>query len=168
MRLSFRRVLLTLSFFVSVAVFAGVAARPAGTVQEGPAAAICILPDDMAWSRDARVHGLETAVLFGNPSAPEPYVQRIKFPANYRLPPHWHPNDGRMVTVLSGTLYFAFGDKFDESKLRALPAGTFFVEPKDTPHFALTKGEVVLQLNAVGPTGTRCVMDTSEVLQHAR
>jgi hypothetical protein len=59
--------------------------------------------------------------------------------------------------VLSGTLYFAFGDKFDESKLKPLPAGTFFVEPKDTPHFALTKGEVVLQLNAVGPAGTKYV-----------
>jgi len=63
-----------------------------------------------------------------------------------------------MVTVLSGTLYYAYGDKFDESKLKALPPGSFFTEPKDMPHYAMTKDEVViLQLNAIGPAGTKYV-----------
>jgi hypothetical protein len=60
-----------------------------------------------------------------------------------------------MVTVLSGTLYYAYGDRFDEAKLRALPAGSFFTEPKDISHYAVTKEEVILQLNAIGPAGTK-------------
>ncbi len=91
----------------------------------------------------------------GTPSAPAPYAQRIKIPANRKLAPHSHPNRARMVTVLSGTLYFAYGDKFDETKLKEFPAGSFFTEPKGMPHYAMTKGgEVILQLNAIGPDGT--------------
>ena len=56
-----------------------------------------------------------------------------------------------MVTVISGTLYFAYGDKFDESKLKALPEGSYFTEPKDKSHFAITKDEVVLQVVGIGP-----------------
>ena len=37
--------------------------------------------------------------------------------------------------VLSGTLYFGVGTKWDDSKLKPYPTGTFFSEPKDTPHF---------------------------------
>jgi quercetin dioxygenase-like cupin family protein len=144
-----------------VACTATVAARPLATTEKD-SVPVCLLPDDIKWNRDPSVHGLETAALLGDPTVAEPYVQRIKFPANHRLPPHSHPNGSRMVTVLSGTLYFAFGEKFDESKLKALPPGTFFVEPKDTPHYALTKGEVVLELHAVGPAGTKYVEPASE------
>jgi quercetin dioxygenase-like cupin family protein len=96
-------------------------------------------------------------MLVGNPNAPEPYAERIRLPANTRLVPHSHPNEARMVTVISGTLYYAFGERFDESKLTPLPPGSFFTEPKDMPHYALTHEEVILQLNAVGPAGTRYV-----------
>jgi hypothetical protein len=162
MRLSLRRIAVMAAAAVGVAAVFGVASRTGGTVQEKPAAAVCVLPGEVTWQRDPHVHGLETATLFGDPSAPGPYVQRIRFPDNCRLRPHWHPNEARMVTVLRGTLYFAFGDRFDESRLRALPAGTFFIEPKDTAHYALTKGEVVLQLNAVGPADTTYVTAASE------
>jgi quercetin dioxygenase-like cupin family protein len=162
MRYSLRRTLVAVAVVACVAAVLSVASRTGGSVQEKPAAAVCVLPGEVTWRRDPHVHGLETATLFGNPSAPGPYVQRIRFPANCRLPPHWHPNEDRMVTVLRGTLYFAFGDRFDESRLRALPAGAFFIEPKDTPHYALTRGEVVLQLNAVGPADTRYVTTASE------
>ncbi|HEY0569873.1 MAG TPA: cupin domain-containing protein, partial [Xanthobacteraceae bacterium] len=61
----------------------------------------------------------------------------------------------RIVTVMSGTFYYAFGDTFDESKLQRLPAGTMFTEPGRQNHFAWAKdGEVILQLTAIGPTGT--------------
>jgi quercetin dioxygenase-like cupin family protein len=162
MRHSLRRTLAAVAAVACVVVVLSVASRTAATAQGKPTAAVCVLPGEVTWQRDPHVHGLETATLFGDPSAPGPYVQRIRFPANCRLPPHWHPNDGRMVTVLRGTLYFAFGDRFDESKLRALPAGAFFIEPKDAPHYALTRGEVVLQLNAVGPAGTKYVTTASE------
>ncbi len=118
---------------------------------------LCLLPGDLRWQDNPVVHGLETAVLMGDPNAAGSYVQRIKMPAGTRLAPHWHADEVRMVTVLEGTLYFAFGDEFDEARLKALPAGSFFVELPGLPHFAMTKGEVILQLDAVGPTGTTYV-----------
>jgi quercetin dioxygenase-like cupin family protein len=148
-----RLVGLTFSCIAGIVVLASVAAQPAGVFEDAPAA-VCVLPEEMAWKSDPNVHGLQTAVLFGDPGKSAPYVQRIAFPANHRIAPHSHPDEARMVTVLSGTLYFAFGTEFDESKLKPLPAGTFFIEPKNTPHYAMTKGAVVLQLHAIGPSGT--------------
>ncbi len=97
---------------------------------------------------------LQIATVYGDPAKPEVFVQRIKFPAGLKLMPHYHPDSPRTVAVLSGTLYYAFGEVWDESKLKALPAGTFFTEPPKVAHFAWAKdGEVVLQLTSIGPTG---------------
>jgi quercetin dioxygenase-like cupin family protein len=127
------------------------AAQPAdGAIER----AICRLPSDLTWSANPAVHGLQTAVLLGDPKGPGVYVERVKMPAKLRLAPHWHLDQTRRVTVLSGTLYFAFGERFDESKLKPLPAGSFFIEPKGAAHYALTKDEVILQIDAAGPTGT--------------
>ena len=92
--------------------------------------------------------------LFGDPSQPGLYVDRIRFTAGTKVMPHWHPDTVRTVLVMSGTFYFAVGDQWDESKLKAYPAGTLYSEPPRTSHFAWAKdGEVVLQVTAIGPTG---------------
>ena len=57
----------------------------------------------------------QTAVLYGDPTKPGVFVSRVKFPAGWKDPPHWHPDEVRTVVVLSGTLYFGSGDKWDES-----------------------------------------------------
>ena len=96
---------------------------------------------------------LQSVVLAGDPSKPELYTTRVKIPANVKLLAHIHP-ESRNVVVLSGTFYYGYGDKFDEAKLNEMPAGTFFTEPANQPHFAWTKkGEVILQVTGVGPTG---------------
>ena len=41
----------------------------------------------------------------------------------------------RTAVALSGTFYFGLGDKWDETKLKPYPIGTFLSEPKATPHF---------------------------------
>ena len=110
-----------------------------------------MLPGDLVWTAKPAFHGLETAVLAGDPGGPGMYAERVRMPAGLRLAPHWHLDQVRMITVLSGTLHFAFGEVFDESKLRPLPAGTFFVEPQGLAHFAMTKDEVILQLDAILP-----------------
>ncbi len=97
---------------------------------------------------------LQTATLYGDPAKPGVFIQRIKFPAGLKLMPHYHPDSPRTVIVLSGTLYYALGEIWDESKLKALPAGTFFTEAAGAAHFAWAKdGEVLLQLTSIGPTG---------------
>jgi hypothetical protein len=71
-----------------------------------------------------------------------------------KVMPHWHPDTTRTVLVMSGTLYFAVGKQWDESKLKAYPAGTLYSEPARSPHYAWAKdGEVILQVTAIGPTG---------------
>jgi quercetin dioxygenase-like cupin family protein len=92
--------------------------------------------------------------LFGDSSQPGLYVDRIRFLPGMKVMPHWHPDTVRTVLVMSGTLYFAVGEQWDESKLKAYPAGTLYSEPAKTPHFAWAKdGEVILQVTAIGPTG---------------
>ena len=98
--------------------------------------------------------GVETAVLYGDPSKPGLYVVRLKLPAGARVMPHIHPGEARTMTVLSGTLYFGFGTEFDETKLKPYPAGTFFTELPTTPHFVAAKeGEVIFQASGIGPSG---------------
>ncbi len=99
--------------------------------------------------------GVAVAVLLGDPTKPGVYVTRNKIPAGLKVMPHTHPDEWRTAVVMSGTLYFAIGEKWDESKLTAYPVGTFFTEPARTPHFVWAKdGDVILQITAMGPTGT--------------
>lgn len=109
------------------------------------------LPQEITFAGDPK--GLTVANVFGDPGKPGVYVQRVHFPAGIKVPPHWHPDDMRTVIVVSGTLYFGFGEQWDEKKLTPLPAGSFFYEPSHVPHFAWAKdGEVVVQVTAIGPT----------------
>jgi hypothetical protein len=64
----------------------------------------------------------------------------------------------RTTVVLSGTIYFGVGEQWDESKLRTYPAGTFYSEPPKTPHYLWAKdGEVIINVTAMGPTGTTLI-----------
>ena len=109
-------------------------------------------PDDVVYK------GLPGApqhvTLIGDPSKPGLYVDRVRLAPGMKVMPHWHPDAVRTVLVLSGTLYFAVGEQWDENQLKAYPAGTLYSEPARTPHYAWAKdGEVILQVTAIGPTG---------------
>jgi quercetin dioxygenase-like cupin family protein len=107
----------------------------------------------------------QTVVLYGDPKQPGLFVSRVKFSAGWKDPPHWHPDVVRTVVVLSGTLYFGSGDKWDESKFKAYPAGTFYSEPPKAPHFSWAKdGEVVIQITGIGPSGRTLVEQQKERL----
>ncbi len=94
---------------------------------------------------------MQMMMIYGAPNKPGPFIFRAKFPPGYKLPPHKHP-DVRTVTVLKGTYYSAIGDTFDESKLQAFPAGTFYFTPANTGHFSATKDEeVIIQESGEGP-----------------
>jgi quercetin dioxygenase-like cupin family protein len=93
------------------------------------------------------------AILVGNPKQAEPYVVRVKVPADVILMPHKHPED-RMYTVISGVFYIGIGTKFDASKLKAYPPGSVVILPGNTPHFHWARsGEYVTQVSARGPLG---------------
>lgn len=103
------------------------------------------------------VTGIVTTVLYGDPSSPGLYTIRLSVPANTRIEAHSHRDD-RSATVVSGVWYFGYGSSFDESALVALPAGSFYTEPPNRPHFARTLAEpVVVHITGYGPTDTSYV-----------
>jgi len=124
------------------------AAQPKGRAPEP----VELTPDQLKWRPDPALSGAQFVELYGHINKEGPYVFRVKFPPNYRVPAHSH-SDNRMFTVLSGTLYRAVGDKFDEARLKAYPAGSFLTYPAGENFFAASKEEeVVIQVNGSGPT----------------
>jgi quercetin dioxygenase-like cupin family protein len=100
--------------------------------------------------------GIETVVLKGDPTKPGLYVLALRAPANMTIQAHSHQDD-RVATVLKGTWYFGYGQKFDEKTLKALPAGSSYTEPPNTAHFARTREPVVIEIVGYGPTSTSYV-----------
>src|SRR5688572_20750052 len=82
-------------------------------------------PPEIQWqAADSLPPGAKIAVLEGDPSKEGFFTMRIKMPAGYRVPPHWHPQQER-VTVLSGILNLGSGGEFDPGKTKALRPGTY-------------------------------------------
>ena len=103
------------------------------------------------------VSGIKTRTVKGDATRTGIYTIQLTIPANVRIQAHTHPDD-RVATVVSGTWYIGYGAKFDESKLKALTAGSFYTEPPGVAHFAKTGNEpVVLHITGNGPTGTEYV-----------
>lgn len=94
--------------------------------------------------------GAMIAILEGDPTKEGPFVFRLKLPDGYRVPPHTHPRTER-VTVISGAFHIGMGSKFDESKAKAMPAGTYGYWPAGMQHFVWTRGETILQFHGLGP-----------------
>jgi quercetin dioxygenase-like cupin family protein len=94
--------------------------------------------------------GAKFAVLEGDPTKEGPFVMRLKLPDGYRIPPHVHPKPERL-TVISGMFNIGMGEKFDDSKGTAMPAGSYGTWKAGMKHFVWTKSETVVQLHGVGP-----------------
>ncbi len=116
---------------------------------------VWLTPEEIQLKSDtSRPGSMGMAVLAGDMSKPGLYATRIRIPAQLRIPPHAHPED-RVVAVLSGTLHFGFGDRFDASAMKAMTPGSFFIEPAGKPHFAWTQSDdAILQVSGIGPSGT--------------
>jgi len=123
----------------------------AATASAQPTGFVLVTPDQLKWNDAGSLPpGAKMAVLEGKMNEAGPITARIKLPANYRVPPHWHPGVERL-TVLSGTFNYGMGEKFDANATKALAAGSVVVMPPKMNHFAWTEAETVLQLNVDGP-----------------
>jgi len=117
------------------------------------AAHVVVAPDQIKWGTapPSLPSGAQLAVLEGDPSkAGVPFAIRAKFPDGYRVPPHWHPTDERIV-VLQSTLGMGVGEKFDSASGHELPVGSYALMPKGVRHFVWAKGETVIQVTGIGP-----------------
>lgn len=103
------------------------------------------------------VSGIQIIVLKGDPNEPGVYTIMLRVPAHTQIAANSHRDD-RVAAVVSGTSHIGYGDKFDESKLKALPPGSFYTEPPGRNHFAETGDEpVVVQITGLGPSSTEYV-----------
>jgi|HubBroStandDraft_4_1064222.scaffolds.fasta_scaffold01153_13 pimeloyl-ACP methyl ester carboxylesterase/uncharacterized RmlC-like cupin family protein len=103
------------------------------------------------------VSGIQTVVLKGDPNEAGVYTIMLRVPAHTQIAAHSHRDD-RVATVVSGTWHLGYGDKFDESKLKVLPPGSFYTEPPGRNHFAETGDEPVeVQITGFGPSSTEYV-----------
>src|SRR5438105_14083517 len=95
--------------------------------------------------------GAEFVLLEGNPAEAVPLTFRLRFPANYRIPPHFH-SVIEHVTVFSGTLNVGMGEQATYTGGTALNAGSFAAMPAKMVHSAWAGPEgVTFQLHSVGP-----------------
>lgn len=102
----------------------------------------------------SQVGGQSAQVLYGDPTKPGLYTVLLRLEPRKRIMPLSHP-DSRFVTVLSGTFYIGFGDKYDQGGLKALPPGGIYTEPAHANHFGETRDEPVLvAITGYGPSGT--------------
>jgi hypothetical protein len=100
------------------------------------------------------VADIRTVVLKGDPNQAGVYTIMLRVPAHTRIAAHSHRDD-RVATVISGTWRIGYGDHFDETKLKALPRGSFYTEPPGQTHFAETGDEPVeVQITGFGPSST--------------
>ena len=133
------------AFGLAAVLFPGAGSRAEDT------GVVTLSPDQMTWTDFPGRPGVKLAVIEGGLKEPGPFTVRLKFPANFKLNPHWH-SITEHVTVISGMFYFGLGDTLDESKAKALPPGSALITPAKVHHFAYTKGdEVVIQTHGIGP-----------------
>ncbi len=107
-------------------------------------------PADIKWVGNAAGTN-ESAVLFGDPSKPGPYVMRLRWLPGNMSRPHFHPND-RFFVVLSGTWWVGTGDKYDPDNTVAVPAGSYVIHYANKIHYDGAKNEeAVIQVWGMGP-----------------
>lgn len=146
----------------TVALMLSICAVPLVQADEptNPAAAvlkkhIMVTPGELQWGECSPMipPGAQCATIEGDKNAPNVlFTYRLKMPDKYKISPHFHPADEHL-TVISGTFKMGLGEKFDEKAMKSMVAGSFMVMPKGAPHFALTQGETILQVHAIGPWG---------------
>jgi len=113
---------------------------------------VMLTPPDLKWGEPppGLPPGAKLAVLEGDPNKKGQFTVRLQFPDGYKVAPHTHPT-AEKITVISGTVFFGTGAKFDEAAGKEMTTGSFCVMPAGMPHFGWAKSEAVVQVNGAGP-----------------
>jgi quercetin dioxygenase-like cupin family protein len=136
---------------IATIVVALLALLPATGAAQAHGDHLMVAPSDLKWSDVPSLPpGAKIAVIEGPLTEAKPFTMRLRFPANYRIPAHYH-GAIEHVTVISGTFNMGLGDKLDTKATRALGAGSMAIMQPGTRHFAWNEGETVIQVHGVGP-----------------
>ncbi len=120
-------------------------------------------PADMKWKDGpaSLPEGVQYTLIQGDWTKEGPFTARLKFPADYKIPPHWHPAIEH-VTVIKGSFHMGTGEEFDRDKTHKLPVGGFAMMNIGTRHFAFTTEETIVQLHGIGPWGITYVNEEDD------
>ena len=118
---------------------------------ERPKEVTAFTPQDIRWLTPAYyTDGRQRAQLLGDSSKGGAWIDRVKIPGGSRVLAHTHPAD-EVITVIEGRWYLGTGEKFDETRLKAYPAGSFIIIPAHVPHFLATReGPAIVQVGGDG------------------
>ncbi len=147
------RVARSLPFLLAVGVLAMPAQAQEAQQRLTPSEAAA-LPVVKAGPGTSGVTGIETRVLLGDPTRSGPYTISIKVPPNTHIAAHTH-RDERSAVVVGGVWHFGYGPAASDPATRTLPAGSYYTEPANDPHFAWTGPEgATVYISGVGPSDT--------------
>jgi quercetin dioxygenase-like cupin family protein len=136
---------------VAAIVVALVTLTPTAGGSQTHADHLMVAPADLKWADVPSLPaGAKIAVIEGPMNEAKPFTMRLRLPADYQVPAHFH-SAIEHVTVISGTFNMGTGDKLDTKATRALGAGSVAIMQPGTRHFAWTKEETVVQVHGVGP-----------------
>jgi quercetin dioxygenase-like cupin family protein len=112
-----------------------------------------VQPDAFKWApAEGLPPGAKVAVLYGDPSKAGPFAVRFAFPAGYEVPTHSHPTD-EFITVISGKMRMAFGEKAASSDAQTLVPASFMSLPSGAWHHLWVDTASVVELHSTGPFG---------------
>ena len=114
-----------------------------------------VTPNQVKWITPPHYkEGRQRAKIYCDSGQDGLWVDRVYIPAGSGVLAHTHPHD-ELVTVIEGTWYLGEGEKFDSTKLKGYPAGSFIVVPAGVPHFVASKdGPVTIQLSGTSKFGS--------------
>jgi|SRR5690348_11056730 quercetin dioxygenase-like cupin family protein len=93
--------------------------------------------------------GAQMAVVSGDPGKKGMFVVELKMPADYAVPPHWHPTN-ETVKVLSGKLHYGMTDKLMTSAKTLSPGHSVTMTAK-MHHWVHAPGPATVQVSGMGP-----------------
>ena len=115
-------------------------------------AAAAKAPAELKWgpAPPALPGGAEIAVVKGDPMKAGPFTIHLKMPANYSVPPHWHPFDEK-VTLVSGKLAYGMSDRMSRTAATGLAAGQSVVMKAREHHWVMSADGAEVEVSAMGP-----------------
>ena len=137
--------------FLLLSLSTGLALAQDDAAAAAPSAHSMVRAAETAWGDGPPMlpAGVQVAVLYGDPGKAGPFAIRLKAPAGYRVPRHWHSTD-EQVTVIDGELALSMGEAASAHS-ESFSAGDYVNLPARMQHEATMQDGAVVQINAMGP-----------------
>ncbi len=118
----------------------------------GSAAQAKAAPASLKWGAapPSLPSGAQMAVVSGDPTKKGKFVVELKMPADYAVPPHWHPTN-ETLKLLSGKLHYAMTDKIDMAKAKTLTPGHGVTMKAKMHHWVHAPAPATVQISGMGP-----------------